>query len=163
MQAKIILILGLALLAASANAQTVPAGSGTLTGKQRIGASGCGNDSGPSSVTVNLAADGTFSANANGDTYAGTSTTMGRVTRLTLDMGSKFLLESVLEDDSSDLCGEAVDIDSQSLTLTQATLKVNKRQTAAKLQLKAAATGTSASGDGKGKFRLTAVGAWTPL
>jgi len=158
MQAKIILILGLALLAASANAQTVPAGSGTLTGKQRIGASGCGNDSGPTSVVVNLAANGTFSANANGDTYAGTSTTMGRVTRLTLDMGSQFLLESVLEDDASNLCEEAVDI--TSLTVTQATLKVNKRQTAAKLQVKANGTGTSTSGSGRGKFALKAVGPW---
>jgi hypothetical protein len=161
MQAKVHLILGLALLAASANAQTVPAGSGTLTGSQRIGVSGCGNDSGPTSVTVNLAANGTFSANANGDTYAGTSTMMGSVTRLTMDMGSQFLLESVLEDDATVLCGETVDI--TSLSLTQATLKVNKRQTAAKLQIKAGATGTSTSGSGKGKFRLTAVGAWAAL
>jgi len=161
MQAKIFLVLGLAVLAASANAQTVPAGSGTLTGKQRIGASGCGNDSGPVSVTVNLDANGAFSTNVNGDTYAGTSTTMGRVTRLTLDMGSQFLLEAVLEDDASVLCDEAVDI--TSLTPTQAMLKVNKRQTAAKLQVKANATGTSTSGSGRGKFRLTAVGPWTPV
>jgi hypothetical protein len=161
MQAKILLILGLAVLATNANAQTVPAGSGTLTGKQRIGASGCGNDSGSASVTVNLAADGTFSANANGDTYAGTSTTMGRVTRLSLDAGSLFLLEAVLEDDASALCDEAVDI--TALTPTQAMLKVNKRQTAAKLQVKANATGTSTSGSGRGKFRLTAVGAWAAL
>jgi len=160
MQAKILLILGLALLAASANAQTVPAGSGTLTGSQRIGVSGCGNDSGPVSVMVNLAANGTFSADANGDTYAGTSSMMGSANRLSMDMGSRFLLESVLEDDASVLCGETVDI--TSLSLTQATLKVNKRQTAAKLQVKAGATGTSTSGTGTGKFRLTAVGPWTP-
>jgi hypothetical protein len=161
MKSKILLILGLAALAASANAQTVPAGSGTLTGSQRIGASGCGNDSDSVSVTVNLAANGTFSANANGDTYAGSSTTMGRVTRLSLDAGSRFLLEDVLEDDATVLCEEAVDI--TSLTPTQATLKVNKRQTAAKLQVKASGTGTSTSGSGKGKFRLTAVGPWAAL
>jgi hypothetical protein len=158
MQAKILLVLGLAVLAASANAQTVPAGSGTLTGKQRIGASGCGNDSGPASVAVNLAANGAFSANANGDTYAGTSTTSGRVTSLTLDAGSQFLLEAVLEADASLLCEETVNI--TSLSVTQAMLKVNKRQTAAKLQVKARATGTSTSGSGTGKFRLKAVGPW---
>ncbi len=160
MQSKIFLSLVLGVLAASASAQTAPAGSGTLSGGQRIGASGCGNDTSSASVTVNLAANGVFSANANGDTYAGTSTTSGRVTSLSLDAGSLFLLEAVLEDDATDLCAESIDI--TSLSVTQATLKVNKRQTAAKLQVKARGNGTSTSGSGTGKFRLTASGPWQP-
>jgi hypothetical protein len=158
MKSKIPLILGLALIAASANGQTAPAGSGTLSGGQRIGASGCGKDTGSASVAFNLAANGAFSANASGDTYTGTSTTMGRVTRLALDAGSLALLEAVLESDASDLCEESVAI--TSLSVTQSTLKVNKRQTAAKLQVKARGTGTSTGGGGTGKFRLKAVGPW---
>ncbi|HEY8119684.1 MAG TPA: hypothetical protein VII78_00060 [Myxococcota bacterium] len=161
MRSKVLLALALAAFATSAAAQTVPAGSGTLNGGQRIQASGCGKDTDSMSVALNLAANGTWTATVDGDDFSGTSSSSGRVTTLTLDGGSLAELGEELEEEATELCEESVAI--TSLSVTQAQLKLNKRRTMAKLQLKASGTGMTSGGSGTGKFRLKANGAWQTL
>jgi hypothetical protein len=146
------------LFAASAQAQT--AGSGTLTGTQRLKASGCGKDSAPVSVAMSLAGDGAWTATAGDDDFAGTSTTSGRTASLAFDGASTALLDSALEILVSGLCDDDVSINS--ISVTTARLKVNKRQTSAKLRVKVVGTGTSSEGSGTGTYRIKASGPWTP-
>jgi hypothetical protein len=155
-------LLGFLVLAAAANAQTVPDGSGTLAGGDRLRVPGCGRQAGPVRVDFALAANGGWTADLGAISYSGTSTQLGpRVARLTLDTASLAALETALETDASALCEEAVTINS--LT-TNAALLVNKRQTLARLLVGARATGSTASGaEGGGLYRLRAGGAWVAL
>ena len=153
-------LLAMLALAASASAQ-VPAGSGTLSGPETLKIQRCAKGRGNPSVAVVLNADGTFTIGA---AYAGTSTTAGRVTTLSLDTNSRNTLETALEANASNACGTPVTL--TSLAITQSQLKINKRGDRAKLQLKASGTGSSADGSGSGKYRYKATGAWqaaTPI
>jgi hypothetical protein len=144
-------------LAASASQAQVPAGAGLLSGTQRMKVQGCPKDSGPIDVLVVLNNDGSWGANAGSDGFSGTSTTRGRVTRLSFDAESLAELESGLEEIASELCEEPITI--STLKITQALLKVSKRGDRAKLQLKVKGTG-SGSSSGRGTYRATAVGDW---
>jgi hypothetical protein len=152
-------VLGFLALAAAASAQSVPDGSGTLAGGDRLRVPGCGRQAGPVRVDFALASNGGWTADLGATTYSGTSTQLGpRVARLTLDSVSLAALETALETDASALCEEMVTIDS--LT-TNAALLVNKRQTRARLLVGARATGSTAGGaQGNGLYRLRAGGAW---
>jgi hypothetical protein len=156
MQAKLLLLAVLFFVASSAAAQ-VPAGSGTLSGPERLKVTGCPKGVATPSVGVTLAADGAFTI---GTAYSGTSTTLGRVTRLTLDAPSLALFDTTLEVNASNVCGIPVTVNS--VVITQAMLKISKRGNRAKLQIKASGAGTSAEGSGNGKYRLKATGAWAP-
>jgi hypothetical protein len=154
-------LLGFLALAAEASAQAVPDGAGTLTGRDRLRVPGCGREAGPISVDVTLAANGAFTADVGGTTYGGTSTQRNRrFARLTFDAASLSALDAALEADASALCEEAVTIDSLN---AKAALKVNKRQTRARLHVGVRASGSSASGDGDGTYRIRAGGDWTPV
>ena len=142
---------------AFASAAFAQAGSGTLSGPESLKIQRCAKGRASPSVAVALGANGDFTIGA----YAGTSTTTGRVTQLSLNQVSLALLDTALETNASNACGAAVTL--TSLTITQSTLKVNKRGERAKLQLKASGTGTSAQGTGSGKYRFTATGAWQAL
>ena len=157
-----LLLLGFLALASQASAQSVPDGSGTLTGGDRLRVPGCGRQGGPVSLDVTLAANGNWTATGSGATYSGTSTAMnGRVVRLTLDAASLAALEAALKTDASALCEEAVTI---SALNANAALMVNKRQDRARLFLHARGAGTTASGgEGNGLYRLRARGPWTPV
>lgn len=150
----LIVFLGCIAFASAAFAQ---AGSGTLSGPESLKIQRCAKGRANPSVAVAVNANGAFTIGA----YAGTSTTTGRVTQLSLDQGSLALLESALESNASNACGTAVSM--TSLSITQSTLKVNKRGDRAKLQLKASGTGTSSQGSGTGKYRFTATGGWQAL
>jgi len=158
---KLIALAAFVLAIATAASAQVPAGSGTLAGGDRLKVEGCGKDSGAISVAFTLGGNGTWTANVAGDVYGGSSTTSGRVTSLTFDAASQSLLDSALEEAASDLCEDDVTINS--LTLTQAKLKVSKRGDRAKLQVKARGTGVSSEGSGNGKYRLKATGTWQAL
>jgi hypothetical protein len=160
--------LGLVSIASIASAQTFPDGGGNLAGADRLRVPGCGRDGGPSFVAVSLGSNGAWTASTSDTptgpvtaTYSGTSTTVrGRIMRLTLDTASLAALETKLETDSSVLCEEAVTI---SALTTRAALKVNKRETHARIGLFARGTGTTASGDdGNGAYGLRARGPWSP-
>jgi hypothetical protein len=154
-------LLGLLALATHASAQSVPDGSGTLAGRDRLHVPGCGREAGPLSLDVTLAANGAWTADAGATTYGGTSTQVNRrLALLTLDAGSLTALDAQLEADASDLCDETVTI---SALTTNAALKVNKRQTRARVHLGVRAMGSTASGDGSGVYRIRARGAWTPV
>jgi hypothetical protein len=154
-------LLGLLALASQASAQTVPDGGGTLDGRERLRIPGCGREAGPISVDVALAANGAWTAEVGAVTYSGTSTQANRrLARLTLDAGSLTTLDAALEADATALCEETVTI--SSLT-TNALLKVNKRQTRARLHFGVRATGSSTSGDGSGSYRIRARGPWTAV
>ena len=139
---------------AFASAAFAQAGSGTLSGPESLKIQSCAKGRGNPSVAVAVDANGGFTIGA----YAGTSTTTGRVTQLSLDQASLGLLDTTLEANASNACGTAVTL--TSLTITQSTLKANKRGDRAKLQLKASGTGTSSEGSGSGKYRFKATGAW---
>ncbi len=154
-------LLGLLALATQASAQAVPDGAGTLAGRDRIRVPGCGRESGPINVDVTLAANGAWSADVGAVTYTGTSTQVNRRrARLTLDAGSLTALDTALEAEASAQCDEAVTI---SALTTRAALKVNKRQTRARLHFRVRATGSTVGGnEGSGTYRIRARGDWTP-
>ena len=156
--------LGFLALASAASAQTFPDGAGNLAGADRLRVPGCGRDGGPVSLAVTLGSNGAWTAAGGGASYSGTSTVSRgsygrRVMRLTLDAASLAALETALEADASTLCEEAVTI--SSLT-TRAVLKVNKRETRARIGLLARGVGTTAGGgDGNGIYGVRARGPWT--
>jgi hypothetical protein len=156
MKKATLFILGLFLAASAAHAQ-VPAGSGTLSGSERLKVKTCGKDGGAISIAFSFDANGAWTANVNGDVYSGTSSTTRRVAQLTLGSGSLALLDASLESFATDLCEEPVAV--TSLSVTKATLKVNKRGTRAKLAMKAAGTGTG-SVTATGTYRIKASGSW---
>ena len=116
---NVLWVLAVCLFAAlQAGAQTVvPAGAGTLSGTQRLKASGCGKDTGAVSVPFTLVADGTWSADLDGDVYTGTSQTRGRVVRLSFDAASQAELVAELADEASSLCQDTVTISSLSVSI----------------------------------------------
>ena len=160
--------LGFLALASTASAQTFPDGGGNLTGAERLRVPGCGRDGGPTFLSVSLGSNGAWTASMSDTptgptvvTYSGTSTTVGgRIMLLALNTASLAALETALEADSSTLCEAAVTI--SSLT-TRAALKVNKRETRARIGLHARGTGTIAGGgDGNGIYHVRARGPWSP-
>ena len=152
--------LGMVALAATAAAQTVPAGSGTLTGRTRLHAAGCAArvEHDPASFDVELLADGEWSAEDDaGREYSGSSNTAGRKTTLVLDAEGMEGLEAILVHAAS-LCPTEI-------TLTRAdlrkfTLIVDKRMAHAHLRMKA---NGSAEEVPKATVRVDAKGDWGPL
>jgi hypothetical protein len=138
----------------------VPPGSGTLTGTERFSVSGCGKDSGASSVVFTIASDGAWSAMINGNTYVGSSTANGngRFSSLSMDGPSFALFTQALTSSASDLCADVVTV--SGLVITKALLKVNKSLTAAKLEVQAVASGSAGGNSGRGKYKLKASGGW---
>lgn len=139
--------------AAQAGAQT-PAGSGSLSGRERLRVEDCTRDAGSANVAFTLAANGAWSASAHGQLYTGTSNTTRRTTRLAFDGGSEALLSAHLDDEAEDDCEGNF-----SLTELGGTLKVNKRETRAKLRIDARGNGVFVRGV-HAKFRLKAKGRW---
>jgi hypothetical protein len=153
---------GTLAVAAVASAQTVPAGMGTLSGKGKIKAKGCGHDKGELSFFVELFTDGDWLIIDEDDTeYTGTSEQHGKVSELTPDAGSLALIRSKLEGDVSDLC--QTEVTATSIDLRKAQLKVSKRGTTAKLQMKVKGEGTSGEGSGKASTQVKVDGDWGPL
>ena len=60
---------------------------------------------------------------------------------------------------ASELCDDVVTVNA--LTVTKATLKLNKQQTTAKLQVAATATGSAGGSSGSGKYSLKGSGSWS--
>jgi hypothetical protein len=147
------------LLSAGVTSTVWAAGSGTLVGAEKFKVSKCGSFTAGGNAVIAIAANGAFSANVGGNLYTGTATTVGRNITFVLDANSLALFSAVLADEASDLCEESVTVNS--LTVTKATLKLNKTQTAAKLQFAATGAGSAASGTGTGKYSLKGAGSWT--
>lgn len=144
--------------AGAAHAQTAAQGSGTLSGAERLKIRGCGRQTTPVTLDVTLDPSGAWSASDGSTSYTGTAAPLRRhALSLTLDAASLAAFETALETEASDLCDEAVAINSLSV---RGALKINKRETFAKLRVHARGEGTSASGSGAGKYKLRARGAW---
>jgi hypothetical protein len=154
-------LLALLALATQASALAVPDGSGTVAGRDRLRIPGCGREAGPISIDFTLAANGDWTADVGAATYSGTSAQVNRrLARLTFDAGSLTALDAALEAEASALCEDTVTI---SALTTNAALKVNKRQTRARIHVGVRATGSSASGEGSGSYRIRARGGWTAI
>jgi hypothetical protein len=133
------------------------AAGGTLAGIEKFKVSKCGSFTSGGAIVVSLAFGGNWSANVGGNVYSGSSVGLDNIT-FTLDANSLALMRAVLADDASALCEGPVTIDA--ITVTKATLKLNKSQTGAKLRFAAMGTRSAASGTGPAKYTLKAKGAW---
>jgi hypothetical protein len=143
--------------AGAALAQTVPAGSGALTGKEALHTHACNKHAPPSAATVNftLASNGAFSATQGANNYTGTSTTLHRRTTLTLDGNSTSALNAAVNAKASSVCGTNVSVGS--FKVDRATLVVNKKKTKAAARIDSEGT---TSGNKKTTDRIRVVGAW---
>lgn len=122
------------LLASTAEAQTTPAGSGSLSGTLREHVRNCGKDRASIDVDVALAPNGAWTADDGETTYAGTSQTRShRRVRLSFDAATNTALQNRLQAEASAACGQAVTL--TSIQTHRARLKVNKRETQAKLRV----------------------------
>jgi hypothetical protein len=157
--AKIWIVIGLLASAAAAQAQSAAQGIGSLSGGERLRVRGCGRSASPVTLAVTLNQAGAWSATEGSTTYTGTSTALSRrVLRLALDAASLAAFEAFLEAEASDLCDEAVTLSSLS---AGGLLKLNKRETFARMRVRARGEGTSASGEsGAAVYRLRVRGAW---
>ena len=154
--ARVLLVLVSVVLTSSAWAA-----GGTLAGSERFKVSKCGSLTGGGAIVVTLAFGGNWSADVGGNVYSGSSVTGLSNITFTLDPNSLALMHAVLADDASALCGEPVTIDA--ITVTKATLNLNKSQTGAKLRFAATGTRSAASGTGPAKYTLKAKGVWDPI
>jgi hypothetical protein len=153
------ILLGLLSFAAGASAQTFPDGSGTLSGGERLRIRGCGRDGGAVTLATTLAANGNWTVASGGSTYTGTGNAVTRrLVRLTPDAASLALLDTNLEADATALCGETVTITALS---ANGAMKVNKRQTRARIFFRAEGAGSSTGGAGNGVYRVRGRGPWT--
>jgi hypothetical protein len=152
---------GLMLVVVMVLGSSVWADGGILSGKEKLKVKGCGSGGGPQTVTFLIADDGAWSATADAHTYTGTAVVTGSLRKVDLvfDPASILLLASVLGDQAAFLCRDPVGV--TSILVPTSTLKVNKKQTTAKLQVKVTATGVSSQGSGSGKYDLKAKGPWS--
>jgi hypothetical protein len=157
---------------ASAALADSPHGQGKLAGSERLRVAHCGRSGG--AVTLDFAIqplacmagilpcpdDGAWTLAGAAAPLSGLSKGGTRGARLTLDDQSLAALESALEAEAAEACGEAVDLNG---LVAGGTLRISKSQEHARLVLRAAARGTTASGDGTGVlYRVRARGSWTP-
>jgi hypothetical protein len=160
-----------ALLAGAAAGQSLavpaPAGEGTLAGASRLRVKSCPRGDAPIALRFELAADGSWDADAP-VALEGTSSTrltwnqfyqhFRARTRLGLSGASLAVLQADLAARTSALCGESVSIGA--LAVSDATLVLNKRWTRAKLRLRASAAAALAAGPRRLQFRAVATGTW---
>ena len=160
-----ILALAAALLAGTAQAQPVPAGSGVLSGPESLKVGpGCGKDAFVLPATVSLAANRTWSATTPEGTYSGTATpasSNGRKWIFTFSGPSLAKLRDVMEAWATDLC-DGYDVTIDTLEIVTTTFKVNKLGNEAAVKFKATATGHTVLGDGKGTYKTKLTGPWSP-
>jgi hypothetical protein len=135
-------------------------GKGTIKVKP-----GCGKDSQPLFGTWVFSA-GTWTATSGaGLDLSGTSAARGmsgKVFDLQFDAQSKDEFDDALESWASAVCGVPVTLQAQGSTVSSFSLKLNKRQTRAKLTLFATGNGTSAAGKGVGTYKAIVRGSWQP-
>ena len=150
------------LLAAAADAQTVPAGVGSIATKEKLKiGSGCSSFKGAGSIIFSIFPDGTWLAQATAGTFSGTLTPAdpdGRSWNLQFDGSSLLLYTGYLEDAGTSLCGTDVTI-SGGFIQTFA-LKLSKDRTRISFQLKTSATGSTIFGYGSGKHLIKGKGSY---
>ena len=147
----------LALLLFGSTGLSVWAETGSFSTSERYKPGACGS-SRAFGVPITLSLTGnTWSALRTGKSYAGgTLATSGRNINLTLDEDGLALLTAVLSEQATVLC-DSPDPVTVSVSVTKATIRLNKRATAASLQI----TATTGGGPGDGRYSLKGSGSWT--
>lgn len=143
-----------------ANGQTVPAGGATLASTTKLKVEGCPTRRGSGPTTYVLAADGSWSATVGSDTLPGTATSSspnGRLWTIAYPPEALDEIASSLEESAGLACSSTFTISSRQAS---ATLKLNKRQTRAKVTLQATFTGDAGGTPHNGTFKATGAGAW---
>jgi hypothetical protein len=150
------------LLAALVLALSAPAfadGSGSLSGTGKLKVKGCGGDSSP--MTWNLdVTGGAFTI--DGGPAGGTAMPVGasgKIWNLAFDANTKAGFDMFLAAIASNLCETQVTL-TQPSTVSQFNLKLNKRQTRAKLTLFVSGSGVSIEGASTGTLKLKLRGSW---
>jgi hypothetical protein len=152
------MVLGVA--AGEARGEAFP-GSGILTGRVGFKVHGCGKGTGTTTLTLVVAADGTWTVDDGATTFSGTGVIRGKAGRklvLTPDAAAMDALVAMLEADASEQCGGAVT--ATGVTTRKALVKVNARGTRGRLIVVLTATGAVADGGGRLKLRIVAGGPW---
>jgi hypothetical protein len=155
-------LLALALLATTGTTALAVSGSASLTGHSTLAPKHCRHDRGSFTATVQLLADGTWTA--QGDlALSGTITAVGRSGRkflLDFDDPSRMSFLAALADEASTLCQLPVTVTGASRKAF--TLVFNRKGTRATLTIRYRLTGTAAGHPGHASYQLGAKGTWTP-
>ena len=139
-------------------------GSATLAGRSALHVAGCGTHRASLSQTLVVGADGTWSAVSSDDQFSGTWTPLGRSgrkIRMALDAASTAALVASVAEEIGPLC----EITGIVITATRAkvvTLKLDRRQTKAKLLVRYVIKGKADGRSGTAVYKVTASGPWTP-
>ena len=151
--------LAVTLLATTAHAQVVPAGTGVIAFKQKLKTS-CGSVADLGTLTLVVNSNATWSTNAPGSGFSGTLVpvgTKGTLWALAFDGGSLTAYESYLEDAATNICSSPVSISDMQIDIV---LKLGKDFSQASLALTTDATGTAAIFAGRGKHTLKGKGSF---
>jgi len=148
------------ILPATADALT---GTVALSGTSKLAPRGCGKDQGAFATSLVVADDGTWSAQSEDASFAGTYTPKGRSGRklaLAFDEASMAGLIASIVEDVSMLCeAPATVTESRPKAMT---LVVNRKLTSATLVVRYLFKGTAAGGSGTATYRLRGKGTWVP-
>jgi hypothetical protein len=141
-------------------------GTAELTGASVVTARGCGHDRGTLATVLQLAEDGTWTAQSvEGPIFSGTSAPKGRSGRklaLTLDPVSEQTLVAETTNEVAMLC----ELPSGSVVVTESRPKVlkltlDKKLARAKLLVRYALKGTADGRSGTASLRIAGKGPWT--
>ena len=145
-----------------ARGQTIPAGSTAITSTTKLKVEGCPKRQGSGPTTYALASDGSWSASVGSDALAGTATSSnpnGRVWAISYPAESLDEISAGLAEQATAACSTPF---TMSTLQASATLKLNKRLTAAKVTLQATFAGDAGGTPRNGTFKASGAGSWGP-
>jgi hypothetical protein len=143
-----------------ARGQTIPAGSTAITSTTKLKVSGCPKSQGSGTTTYALASDGSWSASVGSDALAGTATSAnpnGRVWTISYPTDALDEISAGLAQQATAACSSPFTMSSLQAS---ATLKLNKRLTAAKVTLQASFMGDAGGMPRNGTFKASGSGSW---
>ena len=160
---SIVIAFTLTLTIVAADLANAFSGSGSLSGTSRLRARGCGAYRANFSGTLLVGIDGTWIAQVEDGSFAGTSTPIGRSgrkIRLALDAPSTAALGASIAEDISTTC------ELPAVTVTSSrpkglTLALDRTLTKAKFIIKYALKGTAGDHSGTATYKLLGRGPWT--
>ena len=156
---RALVVVALIGLPAAVFAQTFPAGSGTLAGKASLSIKGCGKGSDRGATSYPLDGAGSFVEDGSIAATAIPQGSSGRVFNLSYDAANLAIIRAIFEDVASEFCQSQFTISSFQAS---GSLKLNKRNTRAKVRQSATLTGTDGvGGSHTGRFKAKDSGAWT--
>ena len=161
-RASVATVIGALLLVIPSAGWADPSGSGVLVGVQRLRVKGCGKDTQPMTLSVQVGSDGRWTAAEGGRNYSGSHTPNKKGTRsdLLFDPAAEMLFVDQMENWAGLLCDGSVV--AERAVRKKGKLKINAKKGTAKLSVKYKLFGTGPGGPGRAAYAIKVGGSWVP-